>query len=278
MVLATDITILIVNLNPEWDPEEAGLSRVEHQAALSLVPAHTDICEKTILCLLTFSKTHVAPVTHTSFVSENEATANQYLVTHSPAASPPAHTSASSPPLPSIQSHNSYYSPSGTPSAIVTYSQSVGTPARTAAPHSDIFYLDRYCHVIGPWFDLFDREGHFSLVVPHLSLENHLLKLSSLACASRQQHRISSSNFDTALRYYDDALQMLTASLRDDSISSSAAVFASCLLLAHCEMIGASTQDWHLHIAGAYSLIRAHGWHGQSGGLGQACFWYPYST
>jgi hypothetical protein len=191
---------------------------------------------------------------------------------------PSAHTSACSPPLPSIRSHNSYYSPPGTSAAILPYSPSIETPARTVTPHSDIFYLDRFCHVIRPWFDLFDREGNFSLVVPHLSLENNLLKLSSLACASRQQHLISSTNFDTTLRYYDDALQMLTASLRDDSISSSAAVFASCLLLAHCEMIGASTQDWHLHIAGEYSLIRAHDWHGQSGGLGQACFWYPHST
>jgi hypothetical protein len=70
----------------------------------------------------------------------------------------------------------------------------------------------------------------------------------------------------------------LLSANRRRSFSSSAATFASCLLLAHCEMIGASTQDWHLHIAGAYSLIRAYGWHGQSGGLGQACFWYPYST
>ena len=139
--------------------------------------------------------------------------------------------------------------------------------------NSDLFYLDRHCHVIGPWFDLFDQERNFSLVVPHLSLENRLLHLSSLACASRQHHLVSSSNVDTTLTYYDDALKLLTFSLREESTSSSAAVFASCLFLAHCEMIGASTQDWHLHISGTYTLIRTHGWHGSSGGLGQACFW-----
>jgi hypothetical protein len=144
---------------------------------------------------------------------------------------------------------------------------------KSAAPKVDIFYLDQYCHIIGPWFDLFDQERHFSLIVPHLALEQDLLKLASLACASRQHHLISASSVDTTLTYYDDALQMLTASLRDGLTSSTAAVFASCLFLAHCEIIGASTQDWHLHLAGTYSLIKTHAWHGQSEGLGQACFW-----
>jgi hypothetical protein len=42
-----DITSLVANLNPEWDPEEAGLSQIEHQAALSLVPAHNNTSKKT---------------------------------------------------------------------------------------------------------------------------------------------------------------------------------------------------------------------------------------
>ena len=138
---------------------------------------------------------------------------------------------------------------------------------------SHLFYLEKYCHVIGPWFDLFDHDKTFTLCVPHLGLENPLLQLASLACASRQYHLLSASNIDAALTYYDDALQLLTRSLQDERVSSSATTLASCLFLAHCEMIGASTQDWHLHISGTYSLIRTHGWNGQSGGLGQACFW-----
>ncbi|KAA8895282.1 hypothetical protein FN846DRAFT_970217 [Sphaerosporella brunnea] len=74
----------------------------------------------------------------------------------------------------------------------------------------------------------------------------------------------------TALAYYDNALRISTAALRTPS---SSAIFDSCLLLAHCEKIDASNQDWRLHLYGAYSLVSAQGWHGRSGGLVQACFW-----
>jgi hypothetical protein len=246
----------------QWSPGEAGLSRVELQAALTLVQG---------------AARPSLPAANT-FINETEATASQYIITtNSPAFSSPGyHYNAQSPsPSAVLPQQDSIYSPSLSgisPSATVVPSPRIGRSRRIGL-NSDLFYLDKYCHVIGPWFDLFDQERNFSLVVPHLSLENPLLQLSSLACASRQHHQTSSSNVDTTLTYYDDALQMLTASLRDESTSSSAAVFASCLFLAHCEMIGASTQDWHLHISGTYSLIRTHGWHGQSGELGQACFW-----
>jgi hypothetical protein len=247
----------------QWSPGEAGLSRVELQAALTLVQGAAKPSLKAV----------------NTFINETEATASQYIITttNSPAFSSPGyHYNAQSPsPSAVLPQEDSIYSPSLngiSPSATVVPSPRVERSRRIGL-NSDLFYLDKYCHVIGPWFDLFDQEKNFSLVVPHLSLENPLLQLSSLACASRQHHQTSSSNVDTTLTYYDDALQMLTASLRDESTSSSAAVFASCLFLAHCEMIGASTQDWHLHISGTYSLIRTHGWHGQSGELGQACFW-----
>lgn len=209
------------------------------------------------------------------FIDENNSVASQYSVAHSsPALTIPESYSA----LSLVESDFSPQNKScGTleisSDGAFTQSPDVEMPVHRAGPTSDLFYLDRYCHVIGPWFDLFDQQKHFSLVVPHAALESPLLYLSSLACASRQHHLTSANNVDTALSYYDDALQMLTAALRDEDTSSSTAVFASCLFLAHCEMIGASTQDWHLHLSGTYSLIRAHGWHGQCGGLGQACFW-----
>lgn len=134
--------------------------------------------------------------------------------------------------------------------------------------------MNRYCTVIGPWFDLFDFRRRFSLEVPHLALQNRLLLLSAMACAARQHHLTSAQPVKTALTYYDEALQLLGVSLKDFSRSSSAAVFASCLLLAHCEMIGASTRDWHLHLSGALSLVTTHGWHRCTAGLGQACLWY----
>lgn len=238
----------------QWSPGKTSLGRMELQAASSPV-------QGTAQPLSTPAKT---------FINETEATAGQYIITNSPAfSSPKYHCSAPSPSA-VLTRRDSIYSPSCdriSPSAAFVSSPSIERSGQIGL-NLDLFYLDRYCHVIGPWFDLFDQDRNFSLVVPHLGLESPLLHLSSLACASRQHHLTSSSNVDTALTYYDDALQMLTVSLKDESSSSSAAVFASCLFLAHCEMIGASTQDWHLHISGTYALIRTHGWHGRSGGLG----------
>lgn len=88
--------------------------------------------------------------------------------------------------------------------------------------------------------------------MPHLALSHPLLLLSSFACAAKQYYLTLTLRADTALTYYDDALRMLTAALEDVSRSSSTAVFASCLLLAHCEMIDASNQNWHLHLSGTF--------------------------
>lgn len=138
--------------------------------------------------------------------------------------------------------------------------------------------MNRFCTVIGPWFDLFDSRRRFSLEVPHLALQHRLLLLSALACAATQHHLTSAQPVKTALTYYDEALQLLGVSLKDFSRSSSAAVFASCLLLAHCEMIGASTRDWHLHLSGALSLVTTYGWNRCTAGLGQACLWCVISV
>ena len=107
-----------------------------------------------------------------------------------------------------------------------------------------------------------------------MSLSYPVLHLSALACAAKQYYLTHlAQRADTALLYYDRALRILTESLHQVSLSASPAILASCILLAECEMIGNSYQDWHLHIEGTYSLIRTHGWHGCSGGLEEACFW-----
>ena len=192
-----------------------------------------------------------------SFINENQAVEGQYTVLSHDDISPTTQHFASDL-TPSPKPHIFQNEPSCVPVTLA----------------KDAFYLDRYCYILGPWFDLFDVKRQFSLVVPHLSLSHALLHLSVLACAAKQYyltHLIQPAG--TALLYYDRALRMLTASLNEVSRSSSPAVFASCILLAECEMIGDSYQDWHLHLEGTYSLISTHGWNGCSGGLPEACFW-----
>jgi hypothetical protein len=169
----------------QWSPGEAGVGRVELQAALSLVQGAAQP-----------SLTAANP-----FINETEATASQYIITNSPAFSSPGYHYNAPSPSAALPRQDSIYSPSLngiSPSANFDPSPRIERSRRIGL-NSDLFYLDKYCHVIGPWFDLFDQERNFSLVVPHLSLENPLLQLSSLACASRQHHLTSSSGVDTTL-------------------------------------------------------------------------------
>ena len=137
----------------------------------------------------------------------------------------------------------------------------------------DAFYLDRFCNIIGLWYDMFDSLRYWSCIVPHLSLANKSLQLSILASSSKQHYLTCNEPEDTALIYYNRALQELNYALESLVEAESAAIFASCLLIGYCEMIDARNQDWHTHLAGTFSLRSAQGWHGCSGGLVQSCFW-----
>lgn len=193
-----------------------------------------------------------------SFISENQTIADQYAVTSQQGNSPETQRST----LDSPQSLNG-------PQSLLD-----DNPHDPMISAEDAFYMERYCYILGSWFDVFDSAKHFSRVVPHLSLTHPVLRLSVLAWAAKQYYLTNlTRSVDTSLAYYDRALRMLTASINDVSTSSPPAVFASCLLLAISELMGDSYQDWQLHLEGTYSLVLTHGWHGRSVGLGGACFW-----
>lgn len=148
---------------------------------------------------------------------------------------------------------------------------------RVAAPitnEKDAFYLARYTDIIGPRFDMFDSTSrYFSLALPRIALSNRLVLLSCLACAARQYSLVTDRGHHDALEYYNEALKTLYQRLNDNG--HEAATFASCLLIAHCEMVESKASDWNLHLKGTGELVMMHHWNGRSGGLAQAvCF--PY--
>ncbi|KAJ5548983.1 hypothetical protein N7513_006217 [Penicillium frequentans] len=139
----------------------------------------------------------------------------------------------------------------------------------------DAFFLWRYVDFIGPRFDMFDdAPRYFSTVVPQLALNDELVLLACVAVAARQyslaneQHQHS---HEQALTYYNAAINLLSKRLQNSGPDP--AVFASCLLVAHCEMVESKATDWGLHLKGTGDLLKMHGWHGASGGLAQASFW-----
>lgn len=144
--------------------------------------------------------------------------------------------------------------------------QSAGPPITN---ERDALYMSNYVENIGPWFDLFDStEKHFSIVVPQLALNNRLLLYSCLAASARQYSLLNDAESGDALEYYNIALRTLHDHLSDRAHEP--ATFASCLLIAHCEMIESHASDWNVHLQGTRQLVTNQGWNAASGGLAQA--------
>ncbi|KAH2068636.1 hypothetical protein KXX03_009634 [Aspergillus fumigatus] len=147
-----------------------------------------------------------------------------------------------------------------------------GTPITDA---TDAFFLWRYIDFIGPRFDMFDdAPRYFSTVVPQLALKDPLVLLACVAVAARQYSLVNDQqqhSHEQALTYYNAAIHLLSKRLHDSGPDP--AVFASCLLIAHCEMVESKASAWDLHLKGTGDLLKMYGWHGMSGGLAQASFW-----
>lgn len=144
--------------------------------------------------------------------------------------------------------------------------QSPGSPI---ADQRDALYMSNYVENIGPWFDLFDStDKHFSTIVPQLALNNRLLLFSCLAASARQYSSLNDAGSEDALQYYNLALRTLHDHLNDRGHEP--ATFASCLLIAHCEMIESHASDWNVHLQGTRQLVTNQGWNAASGGLAQA--------
>lgn len=163
----------------------------------------------------------------------------------------------------------SYLDTSATAPDTSVFSPACPVATAPVTDEKDAFYFARYTDIIGPRFDMFDSTSrYFSLVLPQIALSNRLVLLSCLAAAARQYSLVANRGHHDALTYYNEALKILRKRL-DDS-RHEAATFASCLLIAHCEMVESKASDWNLHLKGTGELVVMHNWNGRSGGLAQA--------
>ncbi|KAL1873076.1 hypothetical protein VTK73DRAFT_1173 [Phialemonium thermophilum] len=150
-------------------------------------------------------------------------------------------------------------------------------PVRTDATtpirdEKEAFYLARYADIIGPRFDMFDSTSrYFTLVLPHVALRDRLVLLACIASAARQYSLVTNRGHHDALAYYNEAIKALSDRLNGSR--HEAATFASCLLIAHCEMVESKASDWILHLKGTGELLAMLDWNGRCGGLAQASFW-----
>ncbi|KAI1613251.1 fungal-specific transcription factor domain-containing protein [Exophiala viscosa] len=225
----------------QWDPREAGLP--------DLPPPSEPVKRASRL----------------SFVSENERVESRYEVIESQPKPRSTIYDTAGLSSPATSRDGPWASPS---------SSKAGIPTRM--PITDLteaFFLERYCRIIGPWFDMFDMKCNWSRNVPHLALSNISLFRAIIASCAKQYSLVARESSIFALDYYNHALKELTQALDDPQLIGSPAVFASCLLTGYCEMIDAKSLDWHTHLRGTFSLCASQGWHGLCGGVGQSCFW-----
>lgn len=162
--------------------------------------------------------------------------------------------------------------PDTTNSLLVTSHQS--TLVQTVRDSTEAFFMQRYCNIIGPWFDLFDTSGrHWTNTIPHLALADPALFTAIMASCTKQFNLVSGERSIYALDYYNRGLSELSHALGSPVRAAEASVFASCLFIGYCEMIDARSTDWQTHLRGTFSLLSDHGWHGQCGGVIESCFW-----
>ncbi len=228
----------------EWSPEEAGLPPLP---ALKESPSNV--------------RTGI-------FVSENRRIESRYEILDSETKSPST-----------VSGEESQLSRGGSvrnEATILAPTDSAASPVPLCPPitePTEAFFMERYCNILGPWFDMFDTIRHWSHAVPHLSLSNRSLFRSIVASCAKQYSLVSGESSIYALDQYNRGLKELTRALGDAESTGFPAVFASCLLTGYCEMIDAKSLDWHTHLRGTFSLCSSQGWHGRSGGVAQSCFW-----
>ncbi|CAM1511001.1 Fc.00g085140.m01.CDS01 [Cosmosporella sp. VM-42] len=136
----------------------------------------------------------------------------------------------------------------------------------------EIYYMQVFVDKVGIWMDLFDRDKHFSRLIPYHALKSTMLLNAFLACGVKHLSLFSPDNEDKALFYYNTATTQLLRSLQNPDRNTAECATAAVLLNVY-EIMSEKPAQRMNHIAGARALIRECGWDARSTGIGSACFW-----
>lgn len=156
-------------------------------------------------------------------------------------------------------------------------------------------YLEHYVSVVGPLFDLFDPQLHFTTDLLRLALCNEGLLKSILALSA--SHRASyaddtlrvlsvdsllacnqspstKSDREMAVQYYYETLGYLSQSMRVPGYADSQEILANAALISWYEAFESdSSQNWERHLKGVFWIQRSRDSDGESSGLPGAVWW-----
>ena len=137
----------------------------------------------------------------------------------------------------------------------------------------EIFYMQVFVEEVGVWMDSFDKDKHFSRLIPYHSLRSPMLLNAFLACGVKHLTLVNPAyNDDRALFYYDTATTQLLRSLQNPDRNTAECATTAVVLNVY-EIMSEKPAKRMNHIAGARALIRECGWNARSTGVGAACFW-----
>lgn len=140
----------------------------------------------------------------------------------------------------------------------------------------EMHYMQVFINEVAIWMDSFDKDKHFSRVIPYLALKSPMLLNAFLACGVKHLTLVDKNyNDGKALFYYDTATTQLLRSLQnpDRNMAECAECATTAVVLNVYEIMSEKPTQRMSHIAGARALIRECGWDARSPGIGAACFW-----
>ena len=147
------------------------------------------------------------------------------------------------------------------PNIKASYAEPWNSPVRFTLDGDELAYFDYFINVVGPILDLFDPGDHFSVVVPHLALQNEGLLKSLLAVAARHlalRSEDAQPVSQTATRYYYETLRYLSQNLLYPSYTRSLELLATAICISTYEMFDAYTtaniNSWQKHLQGAFFI------------------------
>lgn len=136
----------------------------------------------------------------------------------------------------------------------------------------EVYYMQVFVEKVGTWMDSFDKEKHFSRLIPYHALKSTMLLNAFLACGAKHLSLFTPEKEDKALFYYNTATTQLLRSLQNPDRNMAECATTAVVLNVY-EIMSEKPAQRMSHIAGARALIRECGWDARSTGIGAACFW-----
>ncbi len=136
----------------------------------------------------------------------------------------------------------------------------------------EIHYMQVFTEEVGVWMDSFDKEKHFSQLIPYEALKSPMLLNAFLACGVMPLSVVCPELDDKALCYYNTATTHLLRNLQNPDRDTEECAAAAVILNVY-EIMSDSPSDRMKHASGARALIKDCGWNGKTPGIGSACFW-----